>query len=67
MDSLGGKSTSGSVTLFVDRDIWSKTLDGALRAAGIPFVAHREVFADDVPDPQWIAAIAEHGMGRPHG
>ena len=61
MHSRGGKLRSGIVTLFIDRDIWSKALDGALHAAGIPFVPHREVFADDVPDEQWIAAVAEHG------
>ncbi len=48
------------VTLFIDRDLWSKVLDAALREAGIPFVAHRDRFAHDTPDAQWLAAAAEH-------
>jgi predicted nuclease of predicted toxin-antitoxin system len=49
------------ITLFIDRDIWSHRLDAALRAAGIPFVAHRDHFPDDTPDAEWIAAVAERG------
>lgn len=49
------------VTLFVDRDLWSRTLDATPREAGIPFVAHRDRFAHDTPDAQWLAAAAEHG------
>ncbi len=49
------------VTLFIDRDTWSHRLDAALHAAGIAFVAHRDRFADDMPDAQWIAAVAEQG------
>jgi predicted nuclease of predicted toxin-antitoxin system len=43
------------LTLFVDRDAWSRRLDVALRDAGIAFVAHRDVFADNTPDEAWIA------------
>jgi len=49
------------ITLFIDRDIWSHRLDAALRAASIPFVAHRNQFPDDTPDAEWIAAVAERG------
>ena len=49
------------ITLFVDRDIWSHRLDAALRAVGIPFVSHRDLFADDTPDTEWIAAVAKRG------
>ena len=49
------------ITLFIDRDIWSHRLDATLRAEGIPFVAHRDHFADDTPDAEWIAAVAERG------
>jgi predicted nuclease of predicted toxin-antitoxin system len=52
---------AAQTTLFIDRDIWSRVLDAALRAAGIPFIAHRDVFADDTPDEQWLAAIAAKG------
>ena len=48
-------------TLFIDRDTWSHVLDNALRAAGIRFVAHREVFAPDAPDTQWIAEVGRRG------
>lgn len=48
-------------TLFIDRDAWSHRLDAALRGAGIPFVAHREVFADDTPDVEWIAEVGKRG------
>lgn len=48
-------------TLFIDRDTWSHLLDGKLREAGIPFVAHRDVFKPDAPDPEWIAEVGRHG------
>ncbi len=49
------------VTLFIDRDTWSHVLDRELRGAGVPFVAHREVFADDTPDIEWIAEVGRRG------
>lgn len=36
-------------------------MDRELRAAGVPFVAHREVFADDTPDIEWIAEVGRRG------
>jgi hypothetical protein len=42
------------VTLFIDRDTWSRKLDAALRQAEISFVAHHERFAPDTPDPVWL-------------
>lgn len=48
-------------TLFIDRDTWSHWLDGALRKAGIPFVAHREMFEPEAPDPVWIAEVGRRG------
>ena len=48
-------------TLFIDRDTWSHVLDAALRAAGIPFVAHRDVFRPDTPDTEWIAQVGLRG------
>jgi predicted nuclease of predicted toxin-antitoxin system len=48
-------------TLFIDRDAWSHVLDAALRAAGIPFVAHRDVFRPDTPDAEWIAEVGLRG------
>ena len=53
--------SAADITLFIDRDIWSYRLDDALRSAGIPFVAHREHFADDTADPEWIAAVGDRG------
>lgn len=47
--------------LFIDRDLWSHRLDAALRTEGIPFEAHRDHFADDTPDPQWLAAVGRRG------
>lgn len=38
--------------LFIDRDLWSRALDQALREAGIPFAAHHEMFDHDTPDAQ---------------
>lgn len=49
------------VTLFIDRDTWSRVLDSELRAAGIPFVAHRDMFAHDTSDPEWLAEVGRHG------
>ena len=48
-------------TLFIDRDTWSHLLDSALRAAAIPFVAHRDVFEPDTPDPEWIGEAGRRG------
>jgi predicted nuclease of predicted toxin-antitoxin system len=36
-------------------------LDAALRAAGIPFVAHLDVFRPDTPDAEWIAQVGLRG------
>jgi predicted nuclease of predicted toxin-antitoxin system len=48
-------------TLFIDRDAWSRKLDEALRGAGIPFMAHRDVFDDDTPDQIWLAEVGRRG------
>lgn len=32
-----------------------------MRAAGIPFVAHRELFANDMADVDWIAEVGRRG------
>jgi predicted nuclease of predicted toxin-antitoxin system len=50
-----------AVTLFIDRDAWSRKLDELLRGAGIPFVAHREVFAQDARDEDWIVEVGRRG------
>jgi predicted nuclease of predicted toxin-antitoxin system len=48
--------------LFIDRDLWSHRLDAALRKAGIPFIAHRALFADDTPDEDWISEVGRRGL-----
>lgn len=48
-------------TLFIDRDAWSGKLDAALRQANIPFEAHRDHFAHDTPDPDWLRAVGAKG------
>lgn len=50
-----------AVTLFIDRDAWSHRLDQALRDAGIPFVAHRDLFAPGTPDEAWIPEVGRRG------
>jgi predicted nuclease of predicted toxin-antitoxin system len=50
-----------SVRLFIDRDLWSRHLDAALLAAGIPFERHRDHFDDDVEDPDWLRAVGARG------
>lgn len=45
----------------MDRDAWSAKLDTALRAAGIPFIAHRDVFAHNTPDEEWLAEAGRRG------
>lgn len=52
---------SAAPTLFIDRDTWSHLLDRELRAAGIPFVAHREVFKPDTPDSERITEVGSRG------
>jgi predicted nuclease of predicted toxin-antitoxin system len=59
--SSGALPEGGLPRLFIDRDAWSHVLDAALRAAGIPFVAHREVFRPDTPDAEWIAEVGRQG------
>jgi predicted nuclease of predicted toxin-antitoxin system len=49
-------------TLFIDRDLWSRRLDAALREAGIPFVAHRDLFVHDTPDVEWIVEVGRRGL-----
>ena len=51
----------GGPTLFIDRDAWSHRLDQALGEAGIAFVAHRDRFDDDTPDPEWLTQVGRHG------
>lgn len=36
-------------------------MDEALRNAGIPFIAHRERFADNLPDEDWLAIAGTEG------
>lgn len=52
-------AAADEVKLFIDRDLWSRALDQALRDAGVPFVAHREMFDDDTPDADWLPRVAE--------
>ncbi|HEY1328918.1 MAG TPA: hypothetical protein VGI14_18415 [Casimicrobiaceae bacterium] len=47
--------------LFIDRDAWSNALDAALRGNGVQFVAHKDVFADDSKDVEWIARVSAEG------
>jgi predicted nuclease of predicted toxin-antitoxin system len=51
-----------SFTLFIDRDTWSHLLDAELRAAGIPFLAHRDLFEPATPDIEWIAEVGRRGL-----
>ncbi len=47
--------------LFIDRDTWSHALDAALRGAGIPFERHRDHFANNTEDVDWIAEVGRRG------
>lgn len=58
---MNNASSPDTFTLFVDRDAWSAKLDAALRAAGIPFIAHRDVFAHNTPDEEWLAEAGRRG------
>lgn len=58
-DRLG--AAAAAPTLFIDRDLWSRKLDETLTAAGIPFVAHRSLFAPDAADVDWIAEVGRRG------
>lgn len=48
-------------TLFIDRCARSGAMRKALLDAGIPFVAHDDLFADDCPDAEWLRAIKGKG------
>jgi len=58
---LSNASPPEPFILFIDRDAWSGKLDAALRSAGIPFEAHRDHFAHDTPDPEWLREVGRHG------
>ncbi len=46
--------------LFLDRNVWSRKLDAALKEAGIPHVAHHSQFQHDTPDEEWLAYAGKH-------
>lgn len=48
-------------TLFIDREAWSGKLGAALRLANIPFEAHRDHFAHDTPDVDWLREVGRKG------
>lgn len=47
--------------LFIDRDTWSRALDAALREAAIPFESHKDHFAIDAADTEWIHFVGSAG------
>ncbi|MEW6165894.1 MAG: hypothetical protein AB1642_12610 [Pseudomonadota bacterium] len=59
--SSSGSPPDSAPPLFIDRCAWSRRLGEALKAAGIPFIAHHERFAPACPDEEWMAAA-----GREH-
>ena len=61
MSTAAPPDAATALTLFVDRDLWSRRLDAALREARIPFVAHRDLFAGNTPDVKWIAEVGRRG------
>lgn len=58
---MSNASPPESFILFIDRDAWSGKLDAALRVAGIPFQAHRDHFAHDTPDADWLRKVGRRG------
>lgn len=61
MSTAAPPDAAAALTLFVDRDQWSRRPDAAWREALIPFVAHREHFAGNTPDVEWIAEVDRRG------
>lgn len=49
------------LTYFIDRDLGIRDVPAALRAAGAIVELHRDHFAHDTPDIEWIAFAAERG------
>lgn len=62
MSTAAPPDRAAAPKLFIDRDLWSRRLDAALRETGIPFVAHRDLFQDDTPDVDWIAEVGRRGL-----
>lgn len=56
-----GTSEQPSVTLFLDRALDFDTLYNALVAAGVSVIRHRDQFADDAPDPEWLPVVGHRG------
>jgi hypothetical protein len=56
-----GTSEQPDVTLFLDRALDFDTLYNALVQAGVPVVRHRDAFADDALDRDWLPVVGERG------
>lgn len=61
MNTAAPPDAAAAFTLFINRDLWRRRLDAALREADITFVAHRTLFAGETPDVEWIAEAGRRG------
>jgi hypothetical protein len=59
--SNSGAPPEAAPLLFIDRCAWSRRLDEALRHADVPFIAHHERFADNLPDEDWLEIAGTEG------
>ena len=47
------------VTFFIDRSLGREKVPNALRQAGAKVVVHDDIFANDAPDEEWLAAAGK--------
>jgi predicted nuclease of predicted toxin-antitoxin system len=49
------------IVYFLDRSLGSRVVGDALKAAGALVELHRDHFADDAPDEEWLAVVGRRG------
>lgn len=50
-----------AITFFIDRSLGSRLVPEALRALGASVELHKDHFAADAPDADWIAEVGRRG------
>src|SRR5438105_13106354 len=54
------KPLEEQLTFFLDRQLGRHKMAGILRAADLKVEVHDDHFAQDAPDPEWLAAVGKN-------